>query len=152
MNGAPGPAAERLDLQERALDDLLAALGLPFEEPDDPRVARLAERHPHYPQYHRIGHKRQTAYRALAADRSLTRTHEDAVYRALVHDDDPSSPRWLAAVLVTATGARRLQDRLLTTLATGTSHERTCAARAWRWADADPADPRYIALLPRSGE
>ncbi|MEV8093835.1 hypothetical protein [Kitasatospora sp. NPDC085879] len=151
MTTAPGPA-ERLDLQEQALDALLAELGLPFEEPDDPRVALLAARNPHYPQYHRIGHKRQTALRALTADRALTRAHEDAVYRALVHDDDPNSPRWLAGALVTAAGARRLQDRLLTTLATGTPHQRTCAAHAWRWADADPADPRYLALLPRSGE
>ncbi|WP_030262356.1 hypothetical protein [Streptomyces sp. NRRL B-24484] len=150
MTAVPGPA-EALDLQERALDALLAELGLPFEEPDDPRVARLAERHPDYPQYHRIGHKRQTAYRALTADRGLARAHADAVHRALVHDDDPSSPRWLAAVLVSAIGARGLQERLLTTLATGTPHQRRCAAHAWRWADADPADPRYLALLPRSG-
>ena len=123
MNGAPGPAA-RLGLQERALDALLADLGLPFDEPDDPRVARLAEHRPHYPQYHRIGHKRQTAHRALTADRGLARAHADAVYEALVHDDDPSSPRWLAGVLVTAIGARRLQERLLATLATGTAHQR----------------------------
>lgn len=144
--------AHRLDLQEHALDALLAELGLTWDEPGDPRAAALAERHPHYPQYHRIGHKRQYAYRALAADRALTRAHEDAVHRALVHDDDPSSPRWLAAALVAAVGARRLQERLLDTLATGTPYERGCAAGAWRWADADPADPRRLSAIARQGE
>ncbi|WP_405013881.1 hypothetical protein [Kitasatospora sp. NBC_01539] len=145
--------AHRLDRQEHSLDALLAALGLTCAPPDDdPRVTALAARHPHYPQYHRIGHKRQTAYRALAADRALTRAHEREVLTALVHDDDPSSPRWLAAALVTAVGARRLQEHLLTVLATGTPYERACAAGAWHWADADPGDPRYRAAITRSGE
>ncbi|MFD9125431.1 hypothetical protein [Kitasatospora sp. NPDC059571] len=144
--------ADGLDLQEARLDELLAALGLTCHTDDDPRVERLAATEPLYPQYHRIGHKRQTAYRALAADRALARDHADAVLAALLCDDDPSSPRWLAAVLLTAIGRRALQDRLLAALADGTPHQRECAANAWRWADTAPDDPRYLAALARSGE
>jgi hypothetical protein len=120
--------AARLDLQEHSLDALLTVLGLSTLPEPDPRVDRLARLEPLYPQYHRIGHKRQAAYRALAAD------------RALVHDDDPNSPRWLTSVLLTAVGRRRLQERLLGTVADGTPYQRACAAGGWRWADPTPGD------------
>jgi hypothetical protein len=130
--------AARLDLQEHSLDALLTVLGLGTATEPDPRVDRLARFEPLYPQYHRIGHKRQTAYRALAADRTLARRHADAVYAALVHDDDPSSPRWLTSVLLTAVGRRHLQERLLGTVADGTPYQRACAAGGWRWSDPSP--------------
>jgi hypothetical protein len=132
--------AARLDLQEHSLDALLTVLGLSTVPEPDPRVDRLARLEPLYPQYHRIGHKRQAAYRALAADRALARSHADAVYAALVHDDDPNSPRWLTSVLLTAVGRRRLQERLLGTVADGTPYQRACAAGGWRWADPAPGD------------
>jgi hypothetical protein len=126
----------RLGLQEDALDELLAVLGVAYEESEDPRVGRLAEREPLYPQYHRIGHKRQLAYRTLAADRRLVREHYEPAFRALIHDDDPSSPRWLAQVLLTGAGRVRLAEDLVRTVEQGTPYEQGCAVGAWRWAEA----------------
>ncbi|MFC9324117.1 hypothetical protein [Kitasatospora sp. NPDC057015] len=128
--------AERLAGQEQALDELLDALGLPWqEEQADERVALLAERQPHYPRYHRIGHKRQLAYRALEADRALAARHYERVLAALLRDDDPSSPRWLATALVAAVGRRRVLTDLVRAVEDGTPGERHCAAGAWRWAE-----------------
>ncbi|MEV4612967.1 hypothetical protein AB0K43_10225 [Kitasatospora sp. NPDC049258] len=126
---------ERLDLQERSLDELLAGLELSCGEPGDERVERLAERQPHYRQYHRIGHKRQTAFQALSADRALAERHFEAAVRALLHDDDPSSPRWLAQALAAGAGRRRLLEALLRAAEQGTPYQRACAANAWRWAE-----------------
>lgn len=99
--------AARLDAQEAALDALLAALdervGDDAAEPDA-RVAALDARAPGYAQYHRIGHKRQAAYRRLAGDRAAARAHYAPVLAALLADDDLSSPCWLAQVLVVAGG------------------------------------------------
>ncbi|WP_371496302.1 hypothetical protein OG871_10710 [Kitasatospora sp. NBC_00374] len=126
---------ERLAAQERGLDGLLAGLGLVCEEPFDERVARLAEHQPLYPQYHRIGHKRQTVCRALEADRAAAAHHYDRALAVLLYDDDPSSPRWLTAVLVAAVGRRRVLADLLRAAEHGTPDERRCAAHAWRWAE-----------------
>ncbi|GAA4844147.1 hypothetical protein [Kitasatospora terrestris] len=125
---------ERLSAQEAALDALLGALGLRYEEQPDERVARLDARAPGYAQYHRIGHKRQTAYRALEADRRLTADHADLVVRALLADDDPTSPSWLTRALLDALGRRRTVDALTTAAAHGTPYQQSCAARALHWA------------------
>jgi len=127
---------ERLDAQEAALDALLAVLGLEVRVEPDERVAALAARAPGYAQYHRIGHKRQTAYRHLAEDRAAARAHYGPVLDALLADDDPSSPRWLAQVLAVAGGSRRLQEELVTALEDGGPLRQACAVGAWRWADA----------------
>lgn len=108
---------ERLDArdlaeQERCLDELLGAFGLLFDEPADPRVEALAAREPLYPQYHRIGHKRQLVIRALETDRHLVVAHYPAVLRAVVADQDVNSPRWLVAVLAGAVGRRRAEQDL----------------------------------------
>ncbi|WP_457028194.1 hypothetical protein [Kitasatospora sp. P5_F3] len=110
---------ERLDArdlaeQERCLDELLGVLGLVFDEPADPRVEALAARQPLYPQYHRVGHKRQLVRLALEGERRLVREHYDAVLRAVLTDRDVNSPRWLVAVLVGAVGRRRVEQDLLT--------------------------------------
>ncbi|MEV4557515.1 hypothetical protein AB0K51_11025 [Kitasatospora sp. NPDC049285] len=126
----------RLDAQEAALDALLAAVGAEFEPVEDARVARLDERAPGYAQYHRIGHKRQAAYRLLAADRAATDRHYPAVLDALLADDDPSSPRWLAQVLLAAGGRGRLQQALVEAVERGGPYRQACAVGAWRWADA----------------
>ncbi|WP_033212987.1 hypothetical protein [Kitasatospora phosalacinea] len=131
---------ERLDAQEAALDALLAALGVQVRIEPDERVAALAARAPGYEQYHRIGHKRQAAYRHLAGDRAAVRAHYGPVLEALLTDDDPSSPRWLAQVLVVAGGRRRLQEELVAAVEAGGPLRRACAAGAWRWADAPYED------------
>ncbi|MFG2821442.1 hypothetical protein ACGFX4_18685 [Kitasatospora sp. NPDC048365] len=125
---------ERHAAQEAALDALLAALGLEHHEQPDERVARLDAQAPGYARHHRIGHKRQTAYRALEADRALTARHADLVVQALAADDDPTSPSWLTRALLAAIGHRRTMEALLTLLEHGTPHQRTCAAAAWHWA------------------
>ncbi|MFJ1702435.1 hypothetical protein [Kitasatospora sp. NPDC088346] len=126
---------ERLGRQERGLDELLAALALDWQDEPDERVARLAERQPHYPQYHRIGHKRQTVRRALEADRAAAAHHYDLVLAAVLREDDPSAPRWLTAALVAAVGRRRVLEDLLRAAERGTPDERRCAGHAWRWAE-----------------
>ncbi|QKW19094.1 hypothetical protein HUT16_08495 [Kitasatospora sp. NA04385] len=130
----------RLDAQEAALDALLAVLGLEVRTEPDERVAALAARAPGYEQYHRIGHKRQAAYRHLAADRAAARAHYGPVLAALLTDDDPSSPRWLAQVLLAAGGRRRLQEELVAAVEDGGPLRRACAVGAWRWADAPYGD------------
>ncbi|RPE35371.1 hypothetical protein [Kitasatospora cineracea] len=130
----------RLDAQEAALDALLAALGTEVRTEPDPRVDALAARAPGYAQYHRIGHKRQAAYRRLAEDRAAVRAHYGAVLDALLADDDPSSPRWLAQVLAVGGGSRRLQQELVAALESGDPLRRVCAVGAWRWADAPHPD------------
>ncbi|GLW70620.1 hypothetical protein Kpho02_29190 [Kitasatospora phosalacinea] len=135
----PGRGA-RLDAQEAALDALLAALGIEVRIEPDERVAALAARAPGYAQYHRIGHKRQTAYRHLAEDRAAARAHYGPVLDALLADDDPSSPRWLAQVLLAAGGRRRLQEELLAAVQGGAPLRQACAVGAWRWADAPYGD------------
>ncbi|GAA2095020.1 hypothetical protein GCM10009759_22880 [Kitasatospora saccharophila] len=130
----------RMDAQEAALDALLAALGLEVRIEPDARVAALAARAAGYEQYHRIGHKRQAAYRHLAADRAAVRTHYRSVLDALLTDDDPSSPRWLAQVLAVAGGSRRLQQELVAALEDGEPLRQVCAVGAWRWADAPHGD------------
>ncbi|RAJ43759.1 hypothetical protein K353_02019 [Kitasatospora sp. SolWspMP-SS2h] len=130
----------RLDAQEAALDALLAALGIEAPPAPDARVEALAACAPGYAQYHRIGHKRQAAYRHLTGDRAATRTHYPAVLDALLTDDDPSSPRWLAQALAVAGGSRRLQQELLTALETGDPLRQVCALTAWRWADTPHPD------------
>ncbi|WP_354639476.1 hypothetical protein [Kitasatospora camelliae] len=130
--------AARLEWQEARLDGLLGALGAEVELVEDPRVARFAEREPLYPLYHRVGHKRQAAYRALGGervDRARVSEHYDLVLAALTADDDPSSPRWLAQSLVAAAGRRRVLESLLRTVELGTPYERGCAAGVWRWAE-----------------
>ncbi|MFD5565710.1 hypothetical protein [Kitasatospora griseola] len=126
----------RLDAQEAALDALLEALDMSAEVPQDDRVARLAERAPGYAQYHRIGHKRQAAYRRLTADRAAAHHAYPLVLAALLTDDDPSSPRWFAQVLLTAGGRRRLQEELVAAVAADDPLRQVCAVGAWRWADA----------------
>lgn len=123
----------RLMLQESHLDSLLAALRLEWAEPEDPRIAALAEREPLFPQYHRIGHKRQSAVRALTGNRALVERHYERVLSALVHDDGPSSPRWFAALLVPAVSRRRVLEDLLRVVEDGTPYPRACAAAAWKW-------------------
>ncbi|BFV59936.1 hypothetical protein KCMC57_up50400 [Kitasatospora sp. CMC57] len=105
--------ARSLAEQERCLDELLGALGLAWDEPADPRVEALAARQPLYPQYHRIGHKRQLAYRTLDGERRLVLGSYDAVVRAVVADRGTDSPRWLVSVLVSAVGRRRAEADLL---------------------------------------
>ncbi|BAJ27819.1 MULTISPECIES: hypothetical protein [Kitasatospora] len=135
--------AARLDAQEAALDALLAALdervGDDAAEPDA-RVAALDARAPGYAQYHRIGHKRQAAYRRLAGDRAAARAHYAPVLAALLADDDLSSPCWLAQVLVVAGGRRRLQEELVAAVEGGEPLRQACAVGAWRWADAPYPD------------
>ncbi|MER5864735.1 hypothetical protein [Kitasatospora sp. NPDC002040] len=114
-----------LTAQEHCLDELLTALGVVWSESPDPRVEALAERYPDYRCYHRIGHKRQLALRALEADRRLVLGHYPAVLRAVVADRDVNSPRWLVVVLASAVGRRRAEADLL---AAGAS------ADALRWA------------------
>ncbi|MER8182449.1 hypothetical protein [Kitasatospora sp. NPDC094015] len=126
---------ERLGRQEDGLDDLLAALGLTWPDEPDERVARLAQQQPHYPQYHRIGHKRQTVRRALEADRTAAARHFEPVLALLLLDDDPSSPRWLTTALVAAVGHRRVLAGLLHAAEEGTPDQRRCAANAWHWAE-----------------
>lgn len=128
--------AERLTLQEGCLDGLLEALGLEWTDPEDPRLARFAEREPLYPQYHRIGHKRQSAVQALTGNRPLVERHYERVLWALVHDDNPSSPRWLAGLLVSAVGRRRVQESLVRVIEEGTPYRQACAAAAWKWTEA----------------
>ncbi|MFJ5231786.1 hypothetical protein ACIQBJ_18055 [Kitasatospora sp. NPDC088391] len=91
--------AARLDAQEAALDALLASLGTRVEPVEDARVARLDATAPGYAQYHRIGHKRQAAYRLLLVDRAAAHRDYPLVLDALLADDDLSSPRWFAQVL-----------------------------------------------------
>ncbi|KDN86206.1 hypothetical protein [Kitasatospora cheerisanensis] len=136
----------RLDAQEAALDALLAALGTVVEVPQDDRVARLAERAPGYPQYHRIGHKRQAAYRRLEADRAAAHRAYPLVLAALLADDDPSSPRWLAQVLLVVGGRRRLQEELVAAVEGGDPLRQGCAVGAWRWAEAvdGPLAERFL--------
>ncbi|WP_033822670.1 hypothetical protein [Kitasatospora sp. MBT63] len=138
---------ERLDRQERGLDALLDALALSWQDEADERVARLAERQPHYPQYHRIGHKRQTVRRALEGDRAAAVRHYDQVLAVLLLDDDHSSPRWLAAALVAAAGRRRVLESLLHAAEAGTPDQRRCAAHAWRWAEPPLRYPNERARL-----
>ncbi|MFB7664654.1 hypothetical protein ACFC1R_12015 [Kitasatospora sp. NPDC056138] len=126
----------RLARQEGCLDELLEALGVVWTDPADPRVAAFAEREPHYPQYHRVGHKRQSAVQALTGNRPLVERHYTSVLRALVSDDDPSSPRWLAAVLVAAVGRRRVQESLVQAVEAGDPYQQVCAAGAWTWVQA----------------
>ncbi|MGW4646689.1 hypothetical protein [Kitasatospora sp. NPDC004289] len=110
--------AQRLDEQslgeqERCLDELLTALGLAWDEPADPRVEALAARQPLYPQYHRVGHKRQLVFRTLeAGPRQRVLEHYPALLRAVAADPDPSSPRFLVAVLADAVGPRRARADL----------------------------------------
>ncbi|GLW52371.1 hypothetical protein [Kitasatospora phosalacinea] len=130
----------RLDAQEAALDALLAVLGVEVRTEPDERVAALDARAPGYAQYHRIGHKRQAAYRHLAEDRAAARTHYGPVLDALLADDDPSSPCWLAQVLVLAGGRRRLQEELVAAVEGGPPLRQACAVGAWRWADAPYGD------------
>ncbi|MDH6127103.1 hypothetical protein [Kitasatospora sp. GP82] len=138
----------RLARQEARLDELVRALGLEWTDPDDPRVAALGERQPHYPQYHRIGHKRQLAVRELTGKRAPVEQHYRLVVRALVADDDPSSPRWLAAVLVAAVGRRRVQESLLRAVEEGDPYQQVCAVGAWRWVQSpldDASGERFAA-------
>ncbi|GAA2144990.1 hypothetical protein GCM10009760_33140 [Kitasatospora kazusensis] len=125
----------RLTLQESCLDGLLAELGLEWAEAEDPRITALAARQPLFPQYHRIGHKRQLAVQALTGDRALVQRHYERVLAVLVHDDDPNSPRWLAALLVPAMGRRRVLEDLLRVVEDGTPYRRACAAAAWKWVE-----------------
>ncbi|WP_405016861.1 hypothetical protein OHV05_06945 [Kitasatospora sp. NBC_00070] len=117
--------AADLDAQEARLDELLALLGLVLDEPADRRVEALAAGQPLYPQFHRIGHKRQLVLRALEDDRRSVLAHYPAVLGAVVADRDANSPRWLVAVLAGAVGRRRAEADLL---AAGAS------ADALRWA------------------
>ncbi|GAA0655570.1 hypothetical protein GCM10010193_02470 [Kitasatospora atroaurantiaca] len=126
----------RLALQEGCLDELLEALGLEWADSADPRIAAFAERQPHFPQYHRIGHKRQLVVQHVTGNRPLVEQHYDQLVRALVHDEDPSSPRWLAAALVQAVGRRRVQESLVRVMEEGTPYQRACAAGAWNWVQA----------------
>ncbi|RKE18532.1 hypothetical protein [Streptomyces sp. TLI_171] len=130
----------RLDAQEAALDALLAGLGVEVDVPADERVTRLAEHAPGYEQYHRIGHKRQAAYRLLLADRAVARAHYGPALEALLADDDPSSPRWLVQALLAAGGRRRLQEELVAAVEDGGPLRQVCAVGAWRWADAPYGD------------
>ncbi|MFD8480058.1 hypothetical protein [Kitasatospora sp. NPDC059673] len=137
----------RLDVQEVALDALLEALGEAVDDTSqDDRVARLDAQAPGYAQYHRIGHKRQAAYRRLAADRAAAHRCYPLVLAALLTDDDPSSPRWLAQVLLTAGGWRRLQEELVAAMEGGDPLRQVCAVGAWRWADAvdGPVTERFL--------
>ncbi|MFJ8042669.1 hypothetical protein ACIRBX_19480 [Kitasatospora sp. NPDC096147] len=105
--------ARALDAQEHCLDELLTALGLGWDEPADPRVEALAVRQPLFPQYHRVGHKRQLVYRTLeAGSRQQVLAHYPAVLRTVAADPDPNSPRWLVAVLAGAVGPRRARADL----------------------------------------
>ncbi|MGW4381326.1 hypothetical protein [Kitasatospora sp. NPDC004531] len=137
----------RLDAQEAALDALVAALGVVVDVPSDERVARLDAQAPGYAQYHRIGHKRQAAYRRLTAEREAAHRLYPLVLDALLADDDPSSPRWLAQVLLTVGGRRRLQEELVAAVAGGDPLRQACAVGAWRWADAvdGPLAERFVA-------
>ncbi|MGE7433203.1 hypothetical protein [Kitasatospora sp. NPDC001175] len=123
----------RLARQEGCLDELLRSLGVEWTEPDDPRVAAFAQREPYFPQYHRIGHKRQSAVRELTGRRALVERHYELVLRALVSDDDRSSPRSLAAVLVESVGRRRVQESLVRAVEDGDPYQQACAAGAWPW-------------------
>ncbi|MFJ5924286.1 hypothetical protein ACIQF6_16970 [Kitasatospora sp. NPDC092948] len=138
----------RLDAQEAALDALLETLGETVEIPQDDRVDRLAEHLPDYPQYHRIGHKRQAAYRRLTEDRAAAHGCYPQVLAALLADDDPSSPRWLAQVLLTAGGRRRLQEELVAAVEHGDPLRQACAVGAWRWADpmGGPLAERFLTV------
>ncbi|GAA2748604.1 hypothetical protein GCM10010440_49650 [Kitasatospora cinereorecta] len=127
---------ERLAEQEAALDALLADLGVTYDAEPDERVARLAARAPGYERYHRIGHKRQLALRTLDGDRATTARHADAVLRALLADDDPSSPNWLTGVLVPAIGRRQVQRALVAAVEHGTPYAQGCAVGVWHWAQA----------------
>ncbi|MER5640680.1 hypothetical protein ABT095_27495 [Kitasatospora sp. NPDC002227] len=118
-----------LDAQEAALDALLAAAGVAFEEEPDPRVERLAAAQPLYPQYHRIGHKRQAAVQALAGDRELASRCYPLALRALLADEDVNSPRHLVEALARTVGTRRLAADL----AAVPEAERAAAARALHW-------------------
>ncbi|MGK4583872.1 hypothetical protein [Kitasatospora sp. HPMI-4] len=124
---------ERMARQEGCLDELLAALGVEWTEPDDPRVAAFAEREPHFPQYHRIGHKRQAAVQELSGRRAPVESHYELVVRALVSDDDRSSPRLLAAALMAAVGRRRVQESLVRAVEDGDPYQQVCATGAWPW-------------------
>ncbi|WP_441246705.1 hypothetical protein [Kitasatospora sp. McL0602] len=116
----------RLARQEECLDALLRAVGLTWTEEHDPRVARLAAQHPLYPLYHRIGHKRQAAAQALTDDRALADRCYDQALRALLHDDDPNSPRHLVEALARTVGTRRLRAAL-------EASDSPNAARALHW-------------------
>lgn len=133
-----------LSAQEAALDELLAVLGLTYEASEDPRVARFAKQQPLYPQFHRIGHKRQLAFRALTADRRLVRENYGPVLRALVHDDDLNSPRWFVQVLADGVGRQRVAEDLIRAVEQGSPYEQGCAVGAWRWVEASPgAEERF---------
>ncbi|WP_103347761.1 hypothetical protein [Amycolatopsis sp. CA-128772] len=58
----------------------------------------------------------------------------DALLQAAVLDPDPSLNRQFVEPLKAAFGARRTQEALLHTFATGTNPERAGVARAWYWA------------------
>ncbi|WP_104815509.1 hypothetical protein [Kitasatospora sp. MMS16-BH015] len=122
-----------LDRQEAALDELLRVAGVVYTEEADPRVARLAEVQPLFPQYHRIGHKRQAAVRALTADRALAERCYAAALRALLADEDPNSPRHLVEALARTVGGRRLAVDLGALREGGSEAEREAAARALHW-------------------
>ncbi|MFF0392420.1 hypothetical protein ACFYS8_27545 [Kitasatospora sp. NPDC004615] len=145
----------RLDAQEAALDALLEALGEAVgDTSQDDRVARLDAQAPGYAQYHRIGHKRQAAYRRLSADRAAAHHCYPLVLAALLADDDPSSPRWLAQVLLTVGGRRRLQEELVAAVEGGDPLRQVCAVGAWRWADAGdgPVAERFLAVRREAAE
>ncbi|MFD7642547.1 hypothetical protein ACFV4P_18020 [Kitasatospora sp. NPDC059795] len=144
----------RLDAQEAALDALLAALDVTVEASGDERVARLEARASGFAQYHRIGHKRQAAYRRLAADREAAHRLYPLVLDALLADDDASSPRWLAQVLVSVGGRRRLQEELAAAVADGDPLRQVCAVGAWRWAEAvdGPLAERFLTARREAAE
>jgi hypothetical protein len=120
--------AERLNLFEPLLDELMAVFGL------EASFAALVPEDPAFEAYNRCEAKRFKIGEACAIAPESVRENFDLIMHAIAHDHCPSGDRQLIEPLTSALGPRKVMELILGYLEAGSKAEKLGAAMAWYWA------------------
>jgi hypothetical protein len=118
---------------EGRLDDLLAELCSDWAMPELP--TKFASNQA-FRMYHRRNAKRQQLAGVLRERPDVAVAVADRVLDAIVCDEDVASNRQLIEPMLAAVGRRRVQEYLISAVASGSLLQRVCAVRAWYWSQA----------------
>lgn len=120
--------ADRLNLFEPLLDELMAVFGL------EASFGAPVSEDPVFDAYRRCEAKRFKIGEACVVAPESVQENADLVMHAVVHDHSPSGDRQLIEPLAAALGPRKVMELILDYLETGSKTEKLGAAMAWYWA------------------